>query len=310
MSALTQLTSTTGSTATTLPSWYDTAQQNIVNQAQTAASAAPQFSQTVGQNAINQLGGTNGQVNPFAAPTTTLNQIASGAANPFTTNAQGQMTPDTSTPLGGLYAAQQQQLQQMLPTILAQPEAQNIGSGNFGSLRGQTANATAEGNALATLQANQLQNAIQNQTTGVNAAKGAADVGQMNLADLLSAGQTQMAVPFQNTANEANIIGGINAPTTVNTQQNQPLISQITSAAAALGGLPSGVNNLLTNMGIKGGLSGLSGLFNSTPTNPGTDNSLQTAINSGQTGTDANGNALYTAPSGTTYLSDGTSVGP
>jgi hypothetical protein len=172
-------------------------------------------------------------------------------------------------------------------------------------LRGQTANATAEGNALATLQANQMQNALQNQTTGVNAAIGSGNVNQQNLSDLLSAGQTQMATPFQNTANEANILAGINAPTTVNTQQNQPLITQIASAASALGGLPSGLSSLSSQIG-----SGLSSLLSNATSNPGTDNSLSTALSSGSTGTDANGNALYTAPSGTTYTDDGTSVGP
>ena len=42
-SGLNNLVSNTAVTQTTLPSWYDTAQQNIVNQAGTAQAAAPKI---------------------------------------------------------------------------------------------------------------------------------------------------------------------------------------------------------------------------------------------------------------------------
>jgi hypothetical protein len=254
MSVLSDLSTSSGTQSTTLPSWYDTAQQNIVSQAQSNAAAAPQLNQTVAQNAINQLSGSN---NPFTQSSNTLNQIAQGGATPFTTNAQGQETPNTSTPLGGLYAAQQQQLQQLLPTTLAPSEAANVGSGNFGSLRGQTANATAEGNALATLQANQLQNAIQNQSNAVNAASASGQLNQNNIADLLNAGQTQMTAPFTTTANEANVIGSVSPGASVASTATTTPLNQFAALASALGGTSGSVNTLLQGMGISGGLSGL-----------------------------------------------------
>ena len=258
MGVLADLSTSTGSQSTSLPSWYTTAQQDIVNQAKTNAAGAPQLSDTLAQNAFNQLGSAN---NPFTQASSTLNQIASGGANPFTADASGKMTPNTNTPLGGLYAAQQQQLQQLLPTTLAQPEAQNIGSGNFGSLRGQTANATAEGNALANLQANQLQNAIQNQSNAVNAASAAGQVNQTNIADLMNAGQTQMTSPFTTTANEANVIGSVSPGATVNSTATTTPLNQLSALLSGVGGL-AGTKVGGSTLGdlFAGGLSNLFGV--------------------------------------------------
>ena len=66
---------------TTLPSWFDTAQQNVVNQAQSAFGAAPTPQNTVAQNAINQLSQPN---NAFQQAAGTAQNIATGAANPWT----------------------------------------------------------------------------------------------------------------------------------------------------------------------------------------------------------------------------------
>ena len=111
-SGLNNLLTDTQQVQTTLPSWYDQAQQNIVNRAGTALGAAPSFQNTVGQNAVNTLQGNN---NPFTQGQTALNTIATGAANPWITSSTGQVTPNTATPLGGLFAAENQQLNQLLP---------------------------------------------------------------------------------------------------------------------------------------------------------------------------------------------------
>ena len=146
MSTLSNLTETSGSSVTTLPSWYDQAQQDLVSKANQSYAAAPQLNQTVAQGAINTLGGAN---NPFTQASNTLNTISSGAANPWITDASGNVTPNTNTAMGGLFAAQNKELNQLLPTTLAPTEAGAIGSGNFGSLRGQTAVDTARANAFA-----------------------------------------------------------------------------------------------------------------------------------------------------------------
>jgi hypothetical protein len=53
--------------------------------------------------------------------------------------------------LGGLFASQNAKLDQILPQITAQAGAGGIGTGNYGSLRGQTATETARAGALTTL---------------------------------------------------------------------------------------------------------------------------------------------------------------
>ena len=130
-SGLNNLLSSTQQVQTTLPGWYDTAQQNIANQANTALTGAPAFGQTTAQSAVNTLQGT---ANPFTQGQSALNTIAQGAANPWIVDqATGSVTPNINTPLGGLFAAQQQQFQQNLPTLTAPTQAAGVGTGNFGS---------------------------------------------------------------------------------------------------------------------------------------------------------------------------------
>jgi len=231
---LSSLISNTGVQQTTLPSWYDTAQQNVVNQATAANAAAPAPGATVAQNAVNALSGPS---NMFTQAGGTLQNIASGAASPWNVNpTTGAVTPNTSTALGGLFAAQNQQLQQLAPTIQAQQESQNIGSGNFGSLRGQTADINALTNAQAQLAAQQMNAALSNQATGVQAAAQAGNVGQQDINNLLTTGQYQQSSPYVNAANLGNILAGVQAPQTVsNTTQISP-INQIAGLTSLLGG--------------------------------------------------------------------------
>ena len=79
MPGLNDYISDTTSSTTTLPSWYDTAQQNIVSQAQAGASQIPQLQNTVAGGAIQNLSGAN---NPFFTAQGQLQQIGSVAANP------------------------------------------------------------------------------------------------------------------------------------------------------------------------------------------------------------------------------------
>ena len=238
---LSGLISNTGLQTTSLPSWYDTAQQNVVSQAQAANAGAPAPGQTVAQNAVNAL---SGPTNAFTQAGGTLQSIASGAANPWTTDASGNVTPNTSTALGGLFQAQNQQLNQLMPTTTAPVEAGNIGAGNFGSLRGQTAVDTSKANALATLNTAQNQAALQNQATGVNAGAAAGNVGQQNINNLLTTGQYQQASPYTNAANLGNVLSSIQAPQTVSNTTNLSPLNQVMGLATALGG---GANTGLLN---------------------------------------------------------------
>jgi hypothetical protein len=267
MAGLNNIISNTAQQTTTLPTWFDTAQQNVVNQAGQAAAAAPTPQNTVAQGAVNAL---SGPTNAFSQAGSTLQSIASGAANPFFTNqATGQVSPNTDTALGGLFQAQNQQLQQLMPNIQAQPTANSIGSGNFGSLRGQTAVDKATADAMAQMNAAQYQAALQNQSTGVNAASGAGNVAQQGINNALTVGQYQQASPFTNVSNYGKVLGGIQAPTTVSNQTQLSPLNQIGGLISALGGA-SGTGGLLGSLGVTGGLTGLVGniksLFNPSDT--------------------------------------------
>jgi hypothetical protein len=242
-----------------MPAWYDQAQQNIVNKATAASGNMPALNQTVAGGAISNLSGPN---NPFMGAQQTLGQIGYGAANPFLTNpTTGQVTPNTQTPMGGLFAAQNQQLQQLMPNITAQPMAAGIGSGNYGSLRGQTAVNKAMGDAESQLFAQQMQAALQNQATGVNAATGLGQVGSAGTTSMLGLGQAQQSDPFMAASNLGKIVGGIQAPTTVqNTTQLSPLNtlgSLATAGSAGYSALNSAtggaLNNIFKNLFSSGG---------------------------------------------------------
>lgn len=244
MAGLNNLLSDTQQTSTTLPSWYDQAQQNVVSQGNQAFSAAPQLNQTVAQGAINQL--QPGASNAFTQAQGSLNQISSGAANPWITDASGNVSPNTNTAMGGLFAAQDQELNQLLPEYTAPTQAGAIGSGNFGSLRGQTAVDKSKADAFAKLNASQMQAALTNQSTGAQAAAQLGNVGQQGINAAMNVGQAQQNAPFQNVGNLASLLGTVQAPTTVSSQKQLSPLSQAATLA-----------NTLQGTGISGGLGSL-----------------------------------------------------
>jgi hypothetical protein len=252
MAGLNNIISNTAQQQTTLPAWFDTAQQNVVSNAGQQFAAAPTPQQTVAQNAVNQL---QGPTNAFTNAAGTLQNIASGAANPWITDTSGNVTPTTNTALGGLFQAQNQQLNQLMPNVTAPIEGGNIASGQFGSLRGQTAVDKAKADAFAQLNAAQMQAALTNQATGVNAAQGVGNVTQQDINNLLTVGQYQQASPFTNVSNYGKILGGIQAPTTVSNQTQLSPLNQVGGLIAALGGTGSGTG-ILNSLGV-GGLTGL-----------------------------------------------------
>lgn len=269
MAGLNNIISNTAQQQTVLPSWFDTAQQNVVSGAQQAYSAAPAPGQTVAQNAINTLAGPT---NPFTQAAGTLQNIATGAANPWITDATGNVTPNVNTPLGGLFQAQNQQLQQLLPNITAPITGAAVGSGQFGSLRAQTAADKAMADAQAQLFSEQMKAALQNQATGVNAAANVGNITQQDINNLLTVGQYQQAAPFTNVSNLGKVIGGIQAPTSVYNQTQLSPLNQIAGLIQVLGG-QTGSGGVLGSLGVPGGLTGLIGsikdFFTSNPSSGG-----------------------------------------
>ena len=246
---------------TTLPSWYTDAQKGIITGAHQALADAPTFQNTVGQQAINTLQNPS---NSFNQAQGALGQIAQGAANPWITGADGQVTPNTNTAMGGLFQAQNQQLNQLLPNAMAPVQGANIGSGNFGSLRGQTAVDKARADAFATLSAQQMQSALQNQTTGVQAGTGLGNVLNQQLGTEMTAGNTQMNAPFQNLGSYANLVNDVSVPGLVAQQNQMSPFSQI----GAMANLGTGV---LSSLGLMGPLTAaaqkVGSYFTDTPTN-------------------------------------------
>jgi len=314
MAGLNNLISNSAQQQTTLPTWFDTAQQNVVNQANSALNAAPTAQQTVAQNAVNAL---SGPTNAFTQAGGALQQIASGAANPWITDASGNVTPNTSTALGGLFQAQNQQLQQLLPNVQGQAQAGAIGSGNFGSLRGQTAVDKAAADAQANLLSSQMTAALNNQQTGVQAGAQAGNVAQQNINNLLTTGQYQQAAPFTNVSNYGKILGGIQAPQTVTNQTQLSPLNQAAGLISLLGGSSgtsgllgslfgtpaSGTNKATSGLIGSGGLSSLLGsLFNSNGSGATQNSSggvtagTYTLANGGSMTVDANGNETITNP--------------
>jgi hypothetical protein len=249
MAGLNNLISDTQQTSTTMPAWYDQAQQSIMSQGSAALGAAPTFGQTTAQGAVNTLQGAN---NPFNQAQGTLNQIASGAANPFFTNASGNLTPNTNTAMGGLFSAQRNELNQLMPEYSAAAQASGIGSGNFGSLRGQTAVQKARGDAFSKLNAAQLQAALTNQATGVNAGTALGNVGSQGINAGMNVGTAQMNAPFNNISNYANLLGSMQVPTTTQSQVQYSPLSQITALGTAGQG---GLNALRSAFGSAAGKS-------------------------------------------------------
>ena len=236
---------------TTLPAWYDAAQQGIVTGATQALGAAPAFQSTVGQQAINRLQDPS---NAFNQAQGYLGQIASGAANPWITDAAGKVTPNTNTAMGGLFQAQNQALEQLMPQYTAPVEGGNIASGNFGSLRGQTAVNKAMADAQSKLFADQMNAALQAQGVGAQAAGALGQVGTQGVTSMTNLGQAQQSDPFFASSALGKILGGMQIPTTTKNVTNLSPLNQIGSIVSAMGGSISGTDKLLKDLGL-GGLS-------------------------------------------------------
>jgi len=309
-SGLNNMLTDTQQVQTTLPTWMDTAQQNVISQAGTAQGAAPAFGQTAAQGAVNTL--QPGAANPFTQAQGSLNTIASGAANPWITDpTTGAVTPNTQTAMGGLFQAQNQQLNQLLPYQTAGTEAGAIGSGNFGSLRGQTAVDTSRANAFDTLAAQQMQAALQNQSTGATAAGTLGNVANQGITAGLTTGAAQMNAPYQGALNYANLINSVNAPTTVSQQNQMSPLSMIGS----LSSIPSAASGLLGSLGITGSsfgglgnniLSAINGVVN--PTTSGTStytpSQTQAAVDATTAANMAAPNPNPTAPDPSTIVTE------
>jgi hypothetical protein len=237
MAGLNDLVTNKETTSTTLPSWYSTAQQGLVNQA--TGVNAPAIGDTAAQSAVSAFGTGS----PFSAGQNILQSIGSGAANPWLVSETGQVTPNVNTAMGGLYKSQQDYLNEIMPDIDAGPTAAAISGGGFGSRMNLSGIANARANAASDLFQKQMQSALQNQQTGVSAGVGLGNVGQQLVQGALNTGQFQQNAPYAGATNLAGILGKV-----------QP--GQTQEKAVELGGLNQIMGLLAATQGGLGSLTG------------------------------------------------------
>ena len=230
MSVLDDLTQNKEVSSTTLPSWYQSAQQNAVSSA--ANVQAPGIQDTAAQSAINAFGANN----PFAAGQSTLQAIGTGAANPWLVSDTGQVSPDVSTPMGGLFQAQRDYFNQIMPDIAAQEDAGAIAGGGFGSKMNLAGVAREYGKAYSDLAQKQMQSALQNQQTGVAAGTGLGNVGNQMIQSALNTGTYQQNAPYASATNLANVLKSVTPDKTSTKELQLGGLNQIMGLLAATQG--------------------------------------------------------------------------
>ena len=192
---------------TTLPSWFTSAQQAIATQAPQTYQAATAPGSTVASGLISDL---NSQTkNPFTTAISGLQTAQTANANPFLETG----APNTATPLGGLFAAQNAKLDQILPQITSQVGAGGIGTGNYGSLRGQTAVNTARAGALTTLAEQQNKAAMDAMQQSIQAGQALGNVGSQYGTTALNTATQEMMGGLPALAKYSDIINAM-GPTT------------------------------------------------------------------------------------------------
>jgi hypothetical protein len=201
MAGLNELVTNKETTTSTMPAWYESAQQQATTSALGAAS--PNVQDTAAQTAIQAFAPG---ASPFAAGQTALQSIASGAANPWMVSDTGEVTPDVSTPMGGLFQAQQDYFKQIMPDIAAQQDASAISGGGFGSKMNLAGVARETGKAYSDLAQKQMQSALQNQQAGVAAGAGLGGLGNQMVQAALNTGTYQQNAPYASALNLANVL--------------------------------------------------------------------------------------------------------
>lgn len=251
MPGLNEYLTDTAVTTEAMPSWFTGAQEKLIEKAGQAVS--PAIGATTAQKAIDVFGAQG----PFGSAQSTLETIGSGAANPWITktDAMGQRTttPNVATPLGGLFSAQQQYLNQILPDISAAETAKSIAGGGFGSRMNLSAVERAKAAAAADLFQKQMSAALQGQQTGVQAATGLGTLGSQLAKGALETGTFEQAYPYANLVNLSNIYGRIGPYAGKTTEQTKDLslLGQIGALGQLFSGAPGGVRDVfggLTNL--------------------------------------------------------------
>jgi len=250
-------------TTTTLPQWYNDAQKDAAATAKTALTSATPAANTANAQLAATFGGAD---NPYTKSITGMTDIISGNANAFSPDG----TPNTASPLGALFAAQNAQFNQVLPGVTAAEGAGGIGSGAFGSLRGQTAVNTARTGALANLNAAQMKAILDAQSQSIQAGSAAGNIGQQyaktagDLTDWQQMGGLDIAKKY------ADITGGMatTLPKTTTETASGGDYQNFLNALNAAGGVISAGKQGWED--ISGAMPWLKDIYTNLTTNPAT----------------------------------------
>lgn len=227
---------------TTLPSWFSTAQQDIALKAPTTLSAATTPANSVLSGVVSNLNSET--ANPFTSAISGLQTAQNANLNPWLASG----APNTATPLGGLFAAQNAKLDQILPEIAAKEGAQGIGSGNFGSLRGQTAVNTARAGALTTLAEQQNKAAIDAMNQSIQAGSALGNVGSQYGTTGVNVAKQEMGGGLDQLAKYSDIINamGPTANKSVETTTSKGDYANFLAALQAIGGGGQALDNIMS----------------------------------------------------------------
>ncbi len=244
MAGLSSYLTDTGVTTEAMPSWFSTAQEQLVKGVG-AATPVTQAS-TVAPSAISAFGTTG----PFASGQKILETIGTGAANPWTVSSTGQVTPNVATPLGGLFGAQQQYLNQIMPDIEAAETAKYIGSGGFGGRMNISAVERAKAAAAADLFQKQMSSALQAQQTAAQAGAGLGQLGSQQAQEAIDTATFQQAYPYADLVNMANIYKtiGPSLGKTTSAETKLSLPKQLGALSTVFGGGPQGLQGFAGNL--------------------------------------------------------------
>jgi hypothetical protein len=238
---------TSSTTTTTLPSWFTTAQQNIATQAPTTYGAVTDPSKTVASGVVSALNSPT--ANPFTTAISGLQTAQTANANPFLATG----APNTATPLGSLFAAQNAKLDQILPELSSQVGAGGIASGNMGSLRGQTAINTARAGALTTLAEQQNKAAMDAMQQSIQAGQALGNIGSQYGTTGVNVANMEMMGGLPALAKYSDIINAM-GPTTnkeVSTVSKGSPYENLLKAFNAVGAAGAGLDKLTSgNTGL------------------------------------------------------------
>ena len=156
--------------------------------------------------------------------------------------------PTRLPPLGGLFASQNAKLDQILPELTAQVGAGGIGTGNYGSLRGQTATNTARAGALTTLAEQQNKAYMDAMQQSIQAGQALGNVGAQYGTTAMNTANQEMMGGLPSLAKYSDIINNMGPATnkSVATETSKGDYANFLAGLGAIGGAGNTITGILS----------------------------------------------------------------